>query len=49
MSQRPRIVVITQGSESTIVAKAGQIFEYDVPKIDASEIVDVNGAGDGKS
>jgi adenosine kinase len=38
--------VITQGKEPTIVAKAGSTTEYKVPPVDASEIVDTNGAGD---
>jgi adenosine kinase len=44
--KRPRIVVITQGSESTIVATEGKVTEYAVPALDADKIVDSNGAGD---
>lgn len=39
-------VVITQGKDATIVAKDGAVTKYDVPAVDASEIVDTNGAGD---
>ncbi|KAF9170107.1 adenosine kinase [Mortierella sp. AD011] len=46
-SQRERIVVFTQGVNSTIVAKAdGSIQEYPIIAIPESEIVDCNGAGD---
>jgi len=41
-----RIVVITQGCDPTVVVKDGKVTEYPVPKVAASEIVDVNGAGD---
>jgi adenosine kinase len=41
-----RVVVITQGSESTIVAKDGKVAEYAVTPIDEAAIVDTNGAGD---
>lgn len=41
---RPRMVVITQGAEPTIVAHNGTITEYPVPKVD--KVVDTNGAGD---
>jgi len=41
-----RVVVFTQGAESTIVVKDGKATVYPVPKIDKSEIVDLNGAGD---
>lgn len=44
---RPRLCIITQGSKSTIVASGdGTITEYAVPPLDASKIVDSNGAGD---
>jgi len=43
---RSRIVVITQGSDSTIVVRDGKVTKFDVPKVPAEEIVDVNGAGD---
>ncbi len=43
---RMRMVVITQGSEPTIVYKNGQIREFPVIHISPEEIVDTNGAGD---
>lgn len=49
-SLRPRVVVITQGADATIVAvgKDGksEVNEYPTPKIPDEEIVDSNGAGD---
>jgi len=45
-SKRSRVVVITQGSDPTIVASEGKVTEYPVLKIDPSLIVDTNGAGD---
>jgi len=41
---KPRMVVITQGSESTFVATAEGATEYAVTKVD--KVVDTNGAGD---
>lgn len=41
-----RVVVITQGSESTVVAVNGTVTEYAVTPIAGSAIVDTNGAGD---
>jgi len=43
---RHRTVIITQGSESTIVVQNGKATTYPVPKLSADYIVDVNGAGD---
>jgi adenosine kinase len=43
-SAKPRMVVITQGPESTVVATADKVDVYAVPKVD--KIVDTNGAGD---
>lgn len=43
---RPRMVVITQGSEPTIVACEGKIQTFAVPPINKDDIVDSNGAGD---
>ncbi|CAF4102794.1 unnamed protein product [Rotaria magnacalcarata] len=44
-SQRKRVVIVTQGSESTLLAVAGEdIKEFPVKK--PLEIVDTNGAGD---
>jgi adenosine kinase len=50
-SSRPRVVVITQGEDPTIVAIAQQdgsvkVAEYPTAKIPDEEIVDSNGAGD---
>jgi adenosine kinase len=45
-SKRSRVVVITQGASSTVVAQDGKVREYAVPKLEAEKIVDVNGAGD---
>eukprot|EP00128_Syssomonas_multiformis_P012371 Colp12_sorted_trinity150504_noHs@19494 len=42
----PRLVVITQGSKSTIVARDGKVTEYPIVPIAADKIVDTNGAGD---
>lgn len=43
---KPRTVIFTQGSESTIVACDGAVTEYAVEKLEASKLVDTNGAGD---
>lgn len=43
---RPRIVVITQGAEATIVATEGKVTEYKVPPLAKEKIIDANGAGD---
>jgi len=45
-SKRPRVVVVTRGSQSTIVYNPPQFLEVLVPRVPAEEIVDVNGAGD---
>ena len=49
-SARPRVVVITQGPDATIVAIAKEgkveVSEYPTAKIPDEEIVDSNGAGD---
>lgn len=44
--KRARVVVITQGDKSTIVAQGGAISEYEVISIKKEDIVDTNGAGD---
>eukprot|EP00960_Hanusia_phi_P059748 764276-Hanusia_phi.AAC.2 len=41
-SSKPRMVVITQGSDSTIVATPDGATEYPVTKVD--KVVDTNGA-----
>ncbi|ESN95086.1 hypothetical protein HELRODRAFT_193631 [Helobdella robusta] len=43
---KPRTVVLTHGSQPTIVATGGQVREFPVLKIDKEDIVDSNGAGD---
>jgi len=45
---RPRVVIITQGSHPTIVVtgKDKKLTKYTVPPVPADEIVDANGAGD---
>ena len=43
---RPRTVVFTHGSKSTIVAYDGKVFEYAVKPLAKEELVDTNGAGD---
>jgi adenosine kinase len=43
---RKRIVVITQGSQPTVVATHEGVSTFDVPPVPATEIVDTNGAGD---
>ncbi|RWS16667.1 adenosine kinase 1-like protein [Dinothrombium tinctorium] len=47
-NNKPRIVIITQGKDPVIVAKQNETEtkEYVVKPIEASEIVDTNGAGD---
>eukprot|EP01127_Copromyxa_protea_P006736 TRINITY_DN16728_c0_g1_i1.p2 TRINITY_DN16728_c0_g1~~TRINITY_DN16728_c0_g1_i1.p2 ORF type:complete len:343 (-),score=116.32 TRINITY_DN16728_c0_g1_i1:39-1067(-) len=44
--KRERVVVFTQGSKPTIVAKNGETQSYPVAPIDSEKIVDTNGAGD---
>ncbi|GAC74053.1 possible pfkB family carbohydrate kinase [Moesziomyces antarcticus T-34] len=43
-----RVVIITNGSQPTILAKRGesQQFVHETPKINPADIVDTNGAGD---
>ena len=43
---KPRTVIFTQGSKSTIVASEGKVTEYDVVPLEADKLVDTNGAGD---
>ena len=43
---RPRTVVFTQGSQSTVVACNGQVTEYAVDPLPKEQLVDTNGAGD---
>jgi adenosine kinase len=44
--KRPRLVVITGGSEVTYVAYRGNISTYPTIRVPPEEIVDTNGAGD---
>ena len=46
LSSTPRIVVITQGPSSTIVASSSVHKVHPVSALDSSAIVDTNGAGD---
>jgi adenosine kinase len=43
---RPRLVVFTQGTESTIVIENGKATEYPITPVADEEICDTNGAGD---
>lgn len=45
-SAKPRTVIFTQGSDSTIVACNGKVEEYAVTSLPKEELVDTNGAGD---
>ena len=45
-NERPRYVIITHGSDPTVVATAGGITDYITPRLPTEEIVDLNGAGD---
>jgi len=45
-SSRPRTVVFTQGSKSTIVASNGVVQEFSVEPLAKEQLVDTNGAGD---
>lgn len=45
-SSRPRTVVFTQGSQSTLVACNGVVTEYAVEPLPKEQLVDTNGAGD---
>jgi adenosine kinase len=46
VSSRPRIVVITQGPNPTVIATEGKVTEHAVDAIAEDQIVDTNGAGD---
>merc|ERR1719203_641818 len=43
---KPRIVVITQGADPTVVCVNGQITEHPIIKLTDAQLVDTNGAGD---
>jgi len=42
----PRLVVITQGQNPTVVAMGGSVTQYQVNSVNVDDIVDTNGAGD---
>lgn len=42
---RARVVVFTQGADSTIVASEGAVHEFPVDALSKSEVVDTNGEG----
>lgn len=46
VERRPRVVVITQGSQPVLVATDGKVTEYQVSGVPEDEIVDTTGAGD---
>ncbi|XP_071959922.1 uncharacterized protein [Antedon mediterranea] len=46
ISKKTRVVIITQGSEPTLIYKDGEVKEYPVIPIREDDIVDTNGAGD---
>jgi len=46
VGDKPRIVVITQGSDCTVVATEGKVTTYAVTPVAKESIVDTNGAGD---
>lgn len=43
---RPRVVVITQGCDPTIVAVGGKVHRYPVIVLAKEQLVDTNGAGE---
>ena len=45
-ADKPRIVIITQGSNATVVATGETVTSYPVPSLEKDAIVDSNGAGD---
>ncbi|CAJ0936508.1 unnamed protein product, partial [Mesorhabditis belari] len=45
-SKRPRVVVITQGAEPTVVAQEGKLQEFPVIILPKEKLIDTNGAGD---
>ncbi|XP_054265621.1 uncharacterized protein LOC128988395 [Macrosteles quadrilineatus] len=45
-TNRPRIVIITQGADPVILAQDGKTREFPVSKIPLEQVVDTNGAGD---
>jgi adenosine kinase len=45
-SSKPRMVIITQGCDPTIIAQNGEVEEFAIEAISKDAIVDTNGAGD---
>ncbi|XP_039300078.1 adenosine kinase [Nilaparvata lugens] len=45
-SEKGRIVVITQGKESVILAQDGKVKEFAVESLPSEKVIDTNGAGD---
>lgn len=45
-SKKPRMVIITQGCDPTIIAQNGKVEEFPIEVIAKEKIVDTNGAGD---
>ncbi|XP_055534064.1 uncharacterized protein LOC129723713 [Wyeomyia smithii] len=45
-AERPRIVIITQGSDPVLLIQEGKVTEFPVDKLERGQIVDTNGAGD---
>ena len=43
---KPRMVVITQGADPTIVCVGGEVTEYPIIALSKEKLVDTNGAGD---
>jgi len=43
---KPRTVVITQGTSPTVVCVSGEVTEYPIIKLSPEKVVDTNGAGD---
>lgn len=43
---RPRVVVVTQGGEPTIVASMGKVSTYPIDAMAPESLIDINGAGD---
>lgn len=46
LKDKKRTVVITQGCDPTVIAVNGHVKEYPVIKLEKSQLVDTNGAGD---
>lgn len=46
VKERKRTVVITQGSDDTIVCINGMVLKYPILKLPKEKLVDTNGAGD---